>query len=60
MLAAKDTIEEEGEVSLANSSLAKYFLDANVGTVDCPAVIIDIHSRILIYHLPGIMQGRIV
>jgi hypothetical protein len=53
MWSAKDTVEQEGEVSAANASLPKFFPDANLGTISSPAIIIDKHGRILLYYLPG-------
>jgi hypothetical protein len=58
--AAKDTIEKEGETSASNARLPKYFEQVHLGTLNEPATIIDIHGRILVWHLPGALLGRVV
>ena len=54
------TVEQTGMTSVSNETLMKYFQTPDLGDLVDPAVVIDAHDRILLWHLPGILNGRLV
>jgi len=53
----KNSRRLDGDVSIEDASLAKYFKNPELGDFTLPATILDRHGRILVWYLPHIFSS---
>jgi hypothetical protein len=56
----KMTVSKDNKESKSDAQLAKFFDRENVGTIEEPAVVVDLHGRILMWYLPDILGAQVV
>ena len=48
----------DGDTSVEDAILAKYFKNPQIGDIDMPATILDRHGRIMVWYLPHLFCMR--
>jgi hypothetical protein len=49
-------VDASGKVSAADAKLNEYFKESSFGSLTEPTIILDMHNRIMVWALPGLLH----